>query len=78
MTHCNINDLIRQDETLKDKYLAYTTPSKASIINAIVEHPILLQRPIIMFKAKGVAAITRTEEALISLLRDVNADITIT
>lgn len=70
ITGCKIQDLVRQDEVLRDKYMAYISPSKESLIGAIVDHPILLQRPIVLFKEKAIGAICRSEDSLQALLQD--------
>jgi arsenate reductase len=68
---CHVTDIVREKEPV------YVDPdiseemliSKEGFINAIIENPSLLQGPIILFREKGIGAIARSEEALLSLLK---------
>ena len=73
LTNCRVIDIIRVEEQIfLDKYSTLgCLSSKESFISAIVENPILLQRPIILFREKGIGAIVRSEESLLGLLQQV-------
>lgn len=72
LVNCEITDLLRtHNPTLIDKYCGGMLSSKEGIINSIIDHPILLQRPIILFKEKGAGAVARTKEELEKLLSSV-------
>ena len=76
LLNCDIKDIVRQDDdTLIDKYCSNMFFSKESLINAITTHPVLLERPIILFKEKGIGAVCRSDESLQSLFRYVGIDI---
>ena len=76
LVDCDIDNIVRKDAViLIDKYCEGLMLSKEGIINAIIEHPILLQRPIILLKEKGIGAITRSEDALIKLFKDAEIDL---
>lgn len=71
LLNCHVTDIVREKEPV------YVDPdiseemlvSKEGFINAIIENPSLLERPIILFREKGIGAIARSEEALLSLLK---------
>lgn len=73
LTGSNIVDLIRlEEQVFLDKYcVSGIFLSKESFINAIVEDPILLERPIVLFKQKGIGALVRSEEAILKLFKKV-------
>jgi len=76
LVNCDVSDIVRKDDvTLIDKYCHDIMVSKEGIINALVDHPVLLQRPIILFKEKGVGAIARSEDAIIKLFKSVEFDL---
>ena len=71
LVNCDIDNILRKEDViLIDKYCEGLMLSKEGIINAIIEHPILLQRPIILLKEKGIGAIARSEDTLIKLFKD--------
>ena len=75
LVRCDIKDILRKNiEPLMDKYCAGMLVSKEGILNAIIEHPILLQRPIILFQEKGIGAVVRTEESLEKLFKSVSIE----
>lgn len=74
---CYVINILRVKEkifndnyVLKDELL-----SKEGLISALVTHPILLERPIILFKEKDIGAICRSEASLHSLLKYVGIDV---
>ncbi|MGB4191769.1 MAG: ArsC/Spx/MgsR family protein [Rickettsiales bacterium] len=71
----DITDIFREDEEvfIKKKPLLKFI-SRDSLINEILEQPILLQRPIIMFKEKQIGIIARSEDSVASLLKYVGVD----
>lgn len=76
LVNCDIGDIVRNDDvTLIDKYCHGMMFSKEGIINCLIDHPVLLQRPIILFKEKSIGAIVRTEESLRRLLISAEIDI---
>ena len=72
----NITDIIRvEEEIFSDNYTSNgMLLSKEGFINALTTHPILLERPIILFKEKGIGAICRSEDSLESLFQYVGID----
>lgn len=66
----DITDIFRADEEvfIKKKPLIKFI-SRASLINEILEQPILLQRPIILFKDKDIGIIARSKDSIHSLLQ---------
>ncbi len=69
---CNIVDIVRRDDiTLLDKCSPIIASSKESYINAIVERPILLQRPIVLFRSKAIGSMVRSVESLDLLLKNI-------
>jgi arsenate reductase-like glutaredoxin family protein len=45
------------------------------LINAIIEKPILLQRPIILLKEIGIGMVARSEESLNQLMTRIKEDL---
>jgi len=76
LLNCNITDIIRVEEDIfADKYISNgLLLSKEGFINALTTYPILLERPIILFKEKGIGAICRSEDSLESLFKYVGID----
>lgn len=75
LVNCDIGDVIRKDDvTLIDKYCHGMMVSKEGIINCLINHPVLLQRPIILFKEIGIGAIARSEEIIKALFERVNTE----
>lgn len=73
---CDVKNLIRtDDETIRDKYYSTVLLSRDGLINSIITHPILLERPIILFKENGIGAICRSEDSLQSLFKYVGIDV---
>ena len=71
MLNVDIKEILRDKEKVfLEKYDSMII-SRAHIINVIVEDPILLQRPIVLFKSQGIGAIARSENAIMSLLEAV-------
>ena len=72
LLNVDIIEILREKEKVfNDKYASMIL-SRAKIINAIIEDPILLQRPIILIKSKGIGAIARSEESIVKLLNESN------
>lgn len=65
----DITDIFRDDEEvfIKKKPIIKFI-SRDSLINELLEQPILLQRPIILFKDKNIGIIARSEASITSLL----------
>ena len=75
LLNCKITDIIRtEDETIVDKYYD-PFDSKEKIIDAVIDHPLLMRRPIILFREAGVGALTRTEQSVNELCSEVGIDI---
>lgn len=51
---CNVNDIIRTNEPVYVKHYAGKNLSTDELIDALVQHPILLQRPIFIEGDKAV------------------------
>ena len=72
LVNCDISDIVRKDDvTLIDRYCHGLMVSKEGLINTIIENPILLERPIVLFREKGIGALVRSEESLLGLLQQV-------
>ena len=60
-------ELMRQKESIYAKLsLADPTLTRAALINAMIEHPILIERPIVL--ANGTAALGRPPENVLSIV----------
>ena len=66
LLNVNISDVLREKEQVFVAQYSSTgiVLSKEGIVNAIIKNPILLQRPIILLKEKGVGVVARSKEIL--------------
>lgn len=73
---CHITDIIRVEEKIfADNYTSKgMLLSKEGFINALTTYPILLERPIILFKEKDIGAVCRSEDSLQSLSKYIGID----
>lgn len=73
---CGVINIIRVDDRIFMEH--YTSKnillSKSGYINALVSHPSLLERPIILFEKMNVGAICRSEDSLESLFKYIGMD----
>jgi arsenate reductase (glutaredoxin) len=70
---CDVTDIIRvKEHILMDPDIVNNMlVSKEGLIKVITENPFLLERPIVLFREKGIGAIVKSEESLINLLKQV-------
>jgi arsenate reductase len=65
----DIREIFRSEEKIfAEKYPTNMSFSQDSLINKVIENPILLQRPIILLKEKNIGAIARSEATLATLV----------
>lgn len=69
LLNADITDIFRANEEvfIKKKPIIKFI-SQDSLINELLEYPILLERPIILFKEKQIGIIARSEESVASIL----------
>jgi arsenate reductase (glutaredoxin) len=63
--HMDLKELVRSDEPLF-KELQLSLDDEEKVLNAILEEPILLQRPIVIYNGKAIIA--RPPEKILELL----------
>ncbi len=70
---CHVTEILQEKERIfvDPDISGEMLVSKEGFINAIIENPSLLERPIVLFREKGIGSIVRSEEALLSLLKQV-------
>jgi arsenate reductase len=67
MLHLEPRDLMRKKEKIyKEKGLANTSLSRQYLLDAMIQHPILIERPIVL--ANGKAALGRPPEDVLKIL----------
>ena len=69
---CDIREIIHYHENiLRNQYNSCNSRamylSKEWFINKIIDHPILLERPIVLFPKQGIGSIVRSQNSLNSL-----------
>ncbi len=69
LLNCDIIDIVRTKEQIFiDQYSSkHMSLSKERFISMIIENPLLMERPIILFPGKNIGAIVRSDNSLSSL-----------
>lgn len=76
LLNADIAEIFREKETsFIQEYSEDFLFSKEMLINAIIEKPILLQRPIILLKEIGIGIVARSEESLNQLMTRIKEDL---